>query len=79
MITDADDIYHKQKKDVLEIFHQAMDQMHPTQLMKGEVSLENNILSIRNTVAELKEGQNIWVIGTGKASASMAEGLEEVL
>ena len=79
MTTDADDIYHKQKKDVLEIFHQAMDQMHPTQLIKREVSLENNILSIRNTVAELKEGQNIWVIGTGKASASMAEGLEEVL
>jgi glycerate 2-kinase len=79
MTTDVDDIYQKQRNDVLEIFHQAMEQMHPRQLMKREISLENNILSIRNTDTELKDGQNIWVIGTGKASASMAEGLEEVL
>jgi glycerate 2-kinase len=75
----VEDIYRVQKEDVLEIFHESMKQMHPGQMIRSAISLENNILRIRDSGIELKDEQGIWIIGTGSAAATMAEGLESKL
>lgn len=74
-----DDIYRKQKEDVLDIFRLAMDKMHPYSMIIDQVNRENHDVIIAGKTYSLSPEQKIWVIGSGKASSSMAEGLEDAL
>lgn len=57
----------------------ALNAVDPKQLMKSKLSLKNSILKANQYSFNLKKFKNIYVIGGGKASGSMAETLEQIL
>lgn len=57
----------------------ALRSVNPKRLMRRYVKLRRGVLSIGRTRYDLKNGRAIYVIGAGKASASMAVALEEIL
>jgi len=57
----------------------ALNVVDPKQLMKSKLSLKNSILKVDGHSFDLKEFKNVYVIGGGKASGSMAETLEQNL
>lgn len=61
------------------IFIEAVRSVHPHRLIKDHVKTEGDILSVDDLKLSLDSFRNIYVIGAGKASASMGEALEEIL
>ncbi len=57
----------------------ALNAVDPKQLMKSKLSLKNSILKVDGHSFDLKKFKNVYVIGGGKASGSMAETLEQNL
>ena len=57
----------------------ALNTVDPKQIIKSKISLENSSLHVNGYSFDLKKLKNIYVIGGGKASGSMAEALEQVL
>jgi len=57
----------------------ALRSVDPKRLIRRYVTLERNVLSIGRARYDLKKDRAIYVIGAGKASASMAAALEETL
>lgn len=57
----------------------ALNVVDPKQLMKSKLSLKNSILKVDGHSFYLKKFKNVYVIGGGKASGSMAETLEQNL
>jgi len=63
----------------LESLESALNAVDPKQLMKSKISLKNSILKVNEYSFDLKKFENVYVIGGGKASGSMAESLEQIL
>ncbi len=57
----------------------ALNAVDPKQLMKSKLLLKNSILKVNQYSFDLKKFKNVFVIGGGKASGSMAETLEQNL
>jgi glycerate-2-kinase len=57
----------------------ALNAVDPKQIIKSKLLLENSTLHVNGHSIDLKKFKNIYVIGGGKASGSMAETLEQVL
>ncbi|MBS7636970.1 glycerate kinase, partial [Candidatus Bathyarchaeota archaeon] len=57
----------------------AIKAVDPKSIIKSKLKLEDSILRVNEYAFDLKKYKNIYVIGGGKASGSMAEALEEVL
>jgi len=57
----------------------AIKAVDPKLLIKSKLRLEDSLLCVDGHVFDLKKFKNVYVIGGGKASGSMAEALEEVL
>ncbi|MEM2518493.1 MAG: glycerate kinase [Candidatus Bathyarchaeia archaeon] len=57
----------------------AIKAVNPKSIIKSKLRLEGSILHVNGYAFDLKKYKNIYVIGGGKASGSMAEALEEVL
>ena len=57
----------------------ALEAVDPKQLIKSRVILRGSVLRIDGASFDLDKFQNIFVIGGGKASGSMAEALEKIL
>ncbi|MDH5481507.1 MAG: glycerate kinase [Candidatus Bathyarchaeota archaeon] len=57
----------------------ALNSADPKQIMKSKVLLKNSSLQVDRYRFDLKKFKNIYVIGGGKASGSMAEALEQIL
>ncbi|NWG11799.1 glycerate kinase [Candidatus Bathyarchaeota archaeon] len=57
----------------------ALNKANPKQIMKSKLVLKNSTLQVNGYSFDLKKFKNIYVIGGGKASGSMAEALEELL
>ncbi|MCW3993828.1 MAG: DUF4147 domain-containing protein, partial [Candidatus Bathyarchaeota archaeon] len=57
----------------------ALNAVDPKQLMKSKLLLKNSILKVNQYSFDLKKLKNVFVIGGGKASGSMAEALEQIL
>jgi len=57
----------------------ALNAVDPKQLMKSKLSLKNSILKANQYSFNLKKFKNVYVIGGGKASGSIAEALEQIL
>ena len=57
----------------------ALNAVDPKQIIKSKLSLKNLTLHVNGYSIDLKKFKNIYVIGGGKASGSMAEALEQVL
>jgi glycerate-2-kinase len=63
----------------LKSLEEALNAVDPKQIIWSKVSLKNSTLHIGNYSFNLNEFRNVYVIGGGKASGSMAEALEKIL
>jgi glycerate 2-kinase len=62
-----------------DIFLAGVKSVKPNQLISGSVTFSNNRLTLKNKTIDLEEIRYLYVIGAGKASASMAKELEFIL
>ena len=67
------------KEFAVEIFLAGVESVKPEILLPGSVALDQNVLSIGARSLDLNNTENIYVIGVGKASASMASAIESIL
>jgi glycerate 2-kinase len=67
------------KKDALAIFESGVKAVDPARAIKNHVRLEKNCLIAGKKKIDLSRFDRISVIGAGKASASMARAMEEIL
>jgi glycerate-2-kinase len=63
----------------LKSFEYALKAVDPKQIIKSRVILKESKLHVNGYKFDLKKFRNIYVIGGGKASGSMAEALEKIL
>lgn len=64
---------------LIDAYEAALGAVEPQRIIKSQLTLNNNILVVHGHSLELKRFKNIFVIGAGKASGSMAEALEDLL
>jgi glycerate 2-kinase len=57
----------------------ALNAVDPKQIIKSKLLLKNSALHVNGYSIDLKKFKNIYVVGGGKASGSMAEALEQIL
>jgi len=69
----------KLKSDARAIFDAGLKAVDPINAVKRQLKRDNNILELQGQKYNLTEYENIYVIGMGKAAASMAQGVEEVI
>lgn len=67
------------KAEAQQIFKAGLKAVDPIEAVKRFVTLEGNTLKIGQGELDLSEFGNIWAIGAGKASAAMAQAVEEIL
>jgi len=67
------------RDDAVTIFHAGLQAVEPATAVKKYCRLEEDRLSINNWTFNLKQYNNIFIIGAGKAAAPMAAALEEIL
>ena len=63
----------------MEILNFSINSVKPGVLIKNNVSLTNNILTIKNHKYDISKFYHIYVTGAGKASAFMAKEMEKIL
>ena len=61
------------------IFTSAVKSVHPGKLISDKVLLSGNVLSFPGIELSLGDIERIFVVGAGKATASMANAIEEIL
>ena len=67
------------KKDALAIFNAGVEAVDPAQAINKHCRLVNNRLTVGNKETDLSDFDRISVVGTGKASAAMAQAMEALL
>jgi len=69
----------KARKLTLESLEAALNAVDPHRIVKSRIHLGDSKLEIDSHTFDLDKYDHVYVVGGGKASGSMAEGLEEVL
>jgi glycerate-2-kinase len=69
----------KARKLALESLEAALNAGDPKQMLKSRLLLENSTLKVNGHSFNLDKVKNIYVVGGGKASGSMAEAVEQIL
>jgi len=69
----------KLREDALAIFQAGLKAVDPAIALKRYVKLRNDMLTVENRDYDLSSYEKIYVIGAGKASAAMAQPIEELL
>ena len=67
------------RNDALSIFHEGLKAVEPGAAVKKYCRLKDDRLIIGDRIYDLTRYNNLFVIGAGKASASMAAALEQLL
>ena len=67
------------RKDAEAIFQAGLDAVNPVQAIKRHVTLQDDKLIIGKQTYDLADYEGVYVIGTGKASAAMAQAIEALL
>ncbi len=67
------------KAEARQIFAAGLKAVDPKEAVKKFVTLEGNRLYIEKKEIDLGEFSRVWAIGAGKASAAMAQAVEEIL
>jgi glycerate 2-kinase len=62
-----------------QIFYAGVESVMPDRLISGVICVKDNCLKISNLDFSLDELENIYIIGAGKASASMGAEVEKIL
>lgn len=65
--------------ELLSIFKAGIDAVNPYRLILQSLKIDGNILNIGSVSYDLSRFNNILVIGAGKATAPMAQAVEEVI
>ncbi len=73
------ELTQKARKLALQSLEAALNAVDPKRLLHSKLVLEKSRLQINNFSFDLEKFRNIYVVGGGKASGSMAEALEEIL
>ena len=60
------------RNDAVAIFHEGLKAVEPATAVKRYCRLEEDQLSINNWTFNLKQYNNVFIIGAGKAAAPMA-------
>lgn len=69
----------KARELALESLEQALDAVDPKQIIRTKLTLKNSTFSVDKYSFDLRKFRHVYVIGGGKASGAMAQGLEQVL
>ena len=69
----------KARKLALTSLEAALNAVDPKQMLKSKLLLKNSTLKVDGYSFSLKKLENLYVVGGGKASGSMAEALEQIL
>ena len=69
----------KARRLALESLEAALDAVDPRKIIQSRVKMKSDVLSVDECCFDLAKFKNVYVIGGGKASGSMAEALERVL
>jgi glycerate-2-kinase len=69
----------KARELALKSLEAAIKAADPKLIIKSKIGLKGSVLQVNGHTFDLKKFRNIYVVGGGKASGSMAEALEEVL
>jgi glycerate-2-kinase len=69
----------KARQLALKSLEAALNAADPRQIIKAKVTVTDTTVKVDNYSFDLRKFKNIYVIGGGKASGSMAEALEQVL
>lgn len=67
------------RKDIIEIFKASLKAVDPIIAVKRHVSLDGDILEVGERSYDLSNYSRIYLIGCGKAAASMSYALEDIL
>jgi len=67
------------RKDAFSIFRSGLEAVDPVKAVKRNLLRQQNTLILGNKSYDLNEYENVYVIGMGKAAASMALAVEEIL
>ncbi len=62
-----------------DLFHAAIDAVNPKSLIKQHCRLQDSVLKIHEDEYDLLAYERVFILGSGKASLSMAEALEELI
>jgi len=73
------DLDKKARELALKSLEAAIKAVDPKSIIKSKIGLKGSVLQVNGHTFDLKKFKNIYVVGGGKASGSMAEALEEVL
>jgi glycerate 2-kinase len=63
----------------LKSLQSALNAVNPAKIVKSRILLKNSILKVNSFSFDMKKFKNVYVLGGGKASGSMAEALEQIL
>jgi glycerate 2-kinase len=69
----------KARRLALESLEHALEAADPRQLLKARLNLKGSTLKVDKHSFDLAKYRNIYVVGGGKASGTMAEALEQIL
>ena len=69
----------KLRRDAIAIFHAGLKAVDPVVAVKQHLNYLDGRLEIQGRTYDLSEFENVYVIGMGKASASMARAIEDLL
>lgn len=67
------------RKSLEKIFNVALDKVKAKSIIKDNISLEKNILSIEDEKINLKKINNLYIFGVGKAAFAMAKECENII
>jgi glycerate-2-kinase len=68
----------KLRRDAIAIFHAGLKAVDPVVAVKRHLNYRDNTIEIKGKTYNLSDYENVYVIGMGKASASMAQAIEEL-
>ncbi len=71
--------YENKKEALLQIVNQAIAAVSPDPAMRSALILNGDTLTVEGKEYDLTQYERIFVIGAGKASAAMAQTLEDIL
>ncbi|WP_421716562.1 glycerate kinase type-2 family protein [Arcobacter arenosus] len=67
------------KKNLEKIYFKALNKVKAKSIIKDNISLEKNILTISNGKIDLNKFNNLYIFGVGKAAFSMAKECENII
>ena len=67
------------RRDAIDIFQAGLQAVAPGAAIRAFCQLRDEILTVDGKNYDLSQFNNIFVLGAGKAGASMAKAIEEIL